>query len=157
MNDLLPTLPPFCSSELSKNVKVKACCEAIKSSAASNSKQTTPPDACSLQNCGRVCNRYFKKRSEGEEEPNEGCNKKYESEQQPSQNKYPEGPEEASTTKQPRGQVASNKPPKSKYPMGPPQNKYPGGPEEAPTTEQPNEEKYPEGPENTTDNSDIVH
>uniref|UniRef100_A0A1I8BQ07 WAP domain-containing protein n=1 Tax=Meloidogyne hapla TaxID=6305 RepID=A0A1I8BQ07_MELHA len=153
----------FCNNpNLVKHAKVAACCDEIKGRLSSDKSLCPPPDACTLETCGRVCNRYYKLQynctvkpvHEGDH-PGNGCEHNNDKKQKtkapkhkktPKHNGYPTGDNNLPvTTEQPKGGVASAKPPKNENPSN--NNKYQTGNNDLPeTTEQPEDSGYPEGP-----------
>uniref|UniRef100_A0A914L8J8 Uncharacterized protein n=1 Tax=Meloidogyne incognita TaxID=6306 RepID=A0A914L8J8_MELIC len=151
-------IPDFCKSNLRKNKKVDKCCKEVEKIQSSGGSLCPTPKPCTIEKCGRVCNRYIYYCDKG---------KKKKHEKPPKQNNYPSGPDDLpEATKPPKGRKSVSKPPKHGYPSvpedvseatkppkgrkasaKPPKQGYPSVPEDLPlTTEQPG---YPEGPAET--------
>ena len=134
-------IPDFCKSNLRKNKKVDKCCKEVEKIQSSGGSLCPTPKPCTIEKCGRVCNRYFSQMSgcNVSPKPEDDCDKgKKKKHEKPPKQGYPSGPDDVTeATKPPKGQKASAKPPKQVYPSGP---------ESVVTTEQPG---YPEGPAET--------
>uniref|UniRef100_A0A914MSX3 Uncharacterized protein n=1 Tax=Meloidogyne incognita TaxID=6306 RepID=A0A914MSX3_MELIC len=150
-------IPDFCKSNLRKNKKVDKCCKEVEKIQSSGGSLCPTPKPCTIEKCGRVCNRYFSQMSgcNVSPKPEDECDKgkKQKHEKPPKQNNYPSGPDDVTeATKPPKGGKASSKPPKQGYPSGPDDvteaTKPPKG---GKASSKPPKQGYPSGPDDVTE------
>uniref|UniRef100_A0A915MCT1 Uncharacterized protein n=1 Tax=Meloidogyne javanica TaxID=6303 RepID=A0A915MCT1_MELJA len=116
-------IPDFCKSNLRKNKKVNKCCKEVEKIQSSGGSLCPTPKPCTIEKCGRVCNRYFSQMSgcNVSPKPEDDCDKgKKKKHEKPPKQGYPSGPDDVTeATKPSKGGKASAKPPKQGYPSGP--------------------------------------
>ncbi|CAK5081964.1 unnamed protein product [Meloidogyne enterolobii] len=158
-------IPDFCKSNLRKNKKVDKCCKEVEKIQSTGGSLCPTPKPCTVEKCGRVCNRYFSQMSgcNVSPKPEDDCDKgKKQKHTKPPKQGYPSRPDDLplttqepgypgdlpEATKPPKGGKASAKPPKQGYPSEPvdlPEATKP--PKGGKASAKPPKQGYPSGPE----------